>query len=197
MLTIDESMIRFNGRSNFKVYMPLKPTKYGFKAYVLAEASTGFVLSWELHDGRNTSLLNILDSLTSAFANQGYRISMGGFYTTLTIVEHLTNNGFEVLGTITSNRAKLSQEIKDKSQKLKKGESNFYCSSSNKILLTVWRDSKVVYLASNISNNEINEVYRNSKSNDKNLVYEKEKLDCPNNIRKYAQSSRGVDYLTR
>jgi len=128
MLTIDESMIRFNGRSNFKVYMPLKPIKYGFKAYVLAEASTGFVLSWELHDGRNTSLLNILDSLTSAFANQGYRISMGGFYTTLTIVEHLTNNGFEVLGTITSNRAKLSQEIKDKSQKLKKGESNFYCS---------------------------------------------------------------------
>jgi len=50
-------------------------------------------------------------------------------------------------------------------------------------------------LASNISNNEINEVYRNSKPNDKNLVYEKEKLDCPNNIRKYAQSSRGVDYL--
>ena len=52
-------------------------------------------------------------------------------------------------------------------------------------------------MASNISNNEINEVYRNSKPNDKNLVYEKEKLDCPNNIRKYAQSSRGVDYLTR
>jgi len=33
-LTIDESMIRFNGRSKMKLFMPLKPIKYGFKVYV-------------------------------------------------------------------------------------------------------------------------------------------------------------------
>ena len=43
-LTIDsESMIKFNGRSKYKVYMPQKPIKYGFKAYVLAEATSGYV----------------------------------------------------------------------------------------------------------------------------------------------------------
>ena len=39
-LTIDESMIRFSGRNIMKVFIPLKPIKYGFKAYVLAESST-------------------------------------------------------------------------------------------------------------------------------------------------------------
>ncbi len=40
-LTIDETMIKYKGRSKIKVYMPLKPIKYGFKAYVLAEANSG------------------------------------------------------------------------------------------------------------------------------------------------------------
>jgi len=50
-LSIDECMIRFNGRSKMKVYMPLKPIKYGFKAYILSEAKTGYVMSWKLIEG--------------------------------------------------------------------------------------------------------------------------------------------------
>jgi len=62
-LTIDESMIRFNSRSKLKVYMPLKPIKYGFKAYVLTEASTSFMLNWKLHEGKKNTLINIIDEL--------------------------------------------------------------------------------------------------------------------------------------
>ena len=50
-LSIDECMIRFNGRSKMKVYMPLKPIKYGFKTYILSEAKTGYVMSWKLIEG--------------------------------------------------------------------------------------------------------------------------------------------------
>jgi len=114
VLTVDEAMIKFNGRSKLKVYMPLKPTKYGFKAYILAEASSGFVLNWQLHNGKRNSLISILDNLTDPFAGQGYRISMDRFYTTLSTVSNLTEKGFEVLACITKNRAKLLPKCKMK-----------------------------------------------------------------------------------
>jgi len=51
-LSVDESMIAFNGRSSLKVYMPLKPIKYGLKAYVLCESSTGYMINWQLYTGK-------------------------------------------------------------------------------------------------------------------------------------------------
>jgi len=47
-LTIDEGMIKFNGRHKMKVYMPLKPIKFGFKVYMIAESNSGFVLNWKI-----------------------------------------------------------------------------------------------------------------------------------------------------
>jgi len=61
-LTIDESMIRLNGRSKLKVYA-FETIKYGFKAYVLTEASTSFMLNWKLHEGKKNTLINIIDEL--------------------------------------------------------------------------------------------------------------------------------------
>jgi len=55
-LTIDESMIKFKGRHKLRVYIPLKPVRFGFKAYILAEAGSGFVLSWQLHEGKKKNL---------------------------------------------------------------------------------------------------------------------------------------------
>jgi hypothetical protein len=43
MLSIDESMIGFKGHHSDVVYMPNKPIKKGFKAYVLTEARTGYI----------------------------------------------------------------------------------------------------------------------------------------------------------
>ncbi len=41
--TIDEAMIPFKGRLRFKQYMKDKPTKWGIKVFVLADAPTGYV----------------------------------------------------------------------------------------------------------------------------------------------------------
>ena len=50
-MSVDESIIPFKGRSSLKVFMPQKPTRFGLKAYVLCETSTGYVLNWTLHTG--------------------------------------------------------------------------------------------------------------------------------------------------
>ena len=42
-ISVDEGMIGFKGRLSFRQYMPAKPTKYGIKVWMAADASNGFV----------------------------------------------------------------------------------------------------------------------------------------------------------
>ena len=50
-ICIDETMIGFKGRLSFIQYMPKKPTKWGMKAYVLADSHTGYMYNWYLYTG--------------------------------------------------------------------------------------------------------------------------------------------------
>ena len=51
-LSLDEAMIRFKGRLSFIQYMPKKPTKWGLKAFVLADSKTGYTFRWHLYTGK-------------------------------------------------------------------------------------------------------------------------------------------------
>ena len=50
-LSVDEATIGFKGRLSFIQYLPKKPTKWGMKAYVLADSSSGYVYNWRLYTG--------------------------------------------------------------------------------------------------------------------------------------------------
>ena len=50
-ISVDESMIAFKGRLSFIQYMPKKPTKWGMKAFVLADSKTGYLYNWHLYTG--------------------------------------------------------------------------------------------------------------------------------------------------
>ena len=55
-LSIDEQMISFKGRLSFLQYMPKNPTKWGMKAFVLADSSTGYVYNWKLYTGKHKKI---------------------------------------------------------------------------------------------------------------------------------------------
>ena len=52
-LSVDEQMIGFKGRLSFKQYMPAKPTKWGVKAFVIAESESAYVLDWFAYTGKD------------------------------------------------------------------------------------------------------------------------------------------------
>jgi len=56
-VSVDETMIGFKGRLDFIQYMPKKPTKWGLKAFVLADAHTGYVYNWHLYTGTCTHVV--------------------------------------------------------------------------------------------------------------------------------------------
>jgi hypothetical protein len=54
-LSIDESMVAFKGRSSLKQYMPLKPIKRGFKVFVICWSVTGYMLNFQVYEGKPTN----------------------------------------------------------------------------------------------------------------------------------------------
>ncbi|KAL2095551.1 hypothetical protein ACEWY4_007699 [Coilia grayii] len=51
-VAVDESIIKFKGRLSFRQYLPMKPTKWGVKVWVMAESSTGYVTNFQVYSGR-------------------------------------------------------------------------------------------------------------------------------------------------
>ena len=57
-ISIDEAMVGFKGRSSLKQYMPLKPTKRGFKIWCLCDSTNGYTYSIIIHTGASSALEN-------------------------------------------------------------------------------------------------------------------------------------------
>ncbi|XP_023311304.1 piggyBac transposable element-derived protein 3-like [Anoplophora glabripennis] len=56
--SVDESMIRFKGRSSFRQYMPMKPIKRGYKVWVRAD-STGYKCEFQIYTGKADQVQNL------------------------------------------------------------------------------------------------------------------------------------------
>ena len=52
-IAVDEAMIKFQGRSSLKQYMPKKPTKWGIKVWVLGESTNGYISRFEVYTGKS------------------------------------------------------------------------------------------------------------------------------------------------
>ena len=85
-ISIDESMISYKGRLAFLQYLPKKPHKWGMKAWVLAEAKTGYTFNWSFYTGKEDDdrapltkrvVLNLVDKLH----HQGHHVYFDNFYT--------------------------------------------------------------------------------------------------------------------
>ena len=48
-VAVDEPMIKFQGRSSLKQYMPNKPIKRGFKVWVLGDSRNGFLSEFQVY----------------------------------------------------------------------------------------------------------------------------------------------------
>ncbi len=67
-VSIDESMIGTKCRIGFLQYLPKKPTKWGVKVWVMADAHSGYVHKFQIYTGREES--------TNATHGLGYRVVM-------------------------------------------------------------------------------------------------------------------------
>ena len=109
-ITIDEMMIPFRGRCNFKMYLPSKPCKYGIKIFAAVEKNSkyfynGFICQEKTENSpeKNQSF-NVCCSLLRPLLNQGCSLCTDNFYTSLELDHFLLNNNTTILGTPRKNK---------------------------------------------------------------------------------------------
>jgi len=146
LLALDESMVKFDGRSVYKVYMPQKPIKYGFKIYSVVPSDFPIVLNMAIHDGKKRTLVNIVCNLLTPFQGKGHVVHMDKYYMTPKVVKALQQMEIGTVGMCMRNRLHLSNEIYEELDALSKGEFCYY--ESDEMLLTCFQDSKLVCLLS-------------------------------------------------
>ena len=87
--TIDEAMIPSKGRLAFKQYIKAKPTKWGIKVFVLAEATNGYIRTFQIYTGRsledgNSSVdlcTKVVLDLMSGLEGSGLHMNTVNYYT--------------------------------------------------------------------------------------------------------------------
>ena len=108
--SIDEAMIAFKGRNSMKQYMPKKPTKRGFKVWVRADATNGYVSQFELYTGKQGSNVevglggNVVTRLTRDLVGKFYHVFMDNFFSSVALFRRLLADNIYATGTLRSNR---------------------------------------------------------------------------------------------
>ena len=85
-------MIAYKGRHGLKQYIPMKPTKWGFKALQFCEAKTGYCIKYMFYEGPNLEEFkpkNIVLKLCEIFERKGIFIFADNYYSSFALLTEL------------------------------------------------------------------------------------------------------------
>ena len=75
----DETLIKFKGRVHFRQFLPLKHSRFRLEGFVIANASTGYVLNKSIKTGKEGPAaskdlaMHVVLNLTEPYAHKGSR----------------------------------------------------------------------------------------------------------------------------
>lgn len=191
VLAIDESMIKFKGRSFLKQYMPKKPIKRGYKVWMLCDKS-GYCLKFEIYSGKSTEInvqlslgSRVVNKLTEGLEGKNHKLYFDNFFNSVELMQSLKLRGIYALGTINISRKFLPSFKTDK--ELKRGEFDWY-TCNLKLFALKWKDKRCVHLLSNYHTPEdCTEVNRRDKNG--TVV----QVPCPRAVTDYNSNMNAVD----
>jgi hypothetical protein len=151
-LSVDERMVKSKARSRFKQYIRNKPTKWGFKFWVLADP-TGYTSDYDLYCGRqqnraiseNGLAYDVVMQLVQPYESQGYSVFFDNFYTSPALLHGLKERGIGATGTINTNRRGVPASVKEVQVALNRSDvprGTGYYVRENSDGFVCWRDNK-------------------------------------------------------
>lgn len=168
-VSVDESTISFKGKISFRVYNPQKPNKFGMKVFVLSDSENGYMYDFLPYFGKeilipNSPLLKttqivklLTDSLVYSDPHNpisALHVYTDRYYTSPQLATELLSTNCFLTGTVMPHRSGLPKDLKNQSKKLKKGE--ILSQRKGDILVTCWRDKRVVVMLSTNSKGDTN-----------------------------------------
>ena len=106
-------MVKWRGRSSFRVHNKDKHIKYGIKAYILADSQSRYCWNIDVYHGMSKSLKETITSLlTPQNMSQWHTLYMDNFYNSVSTREHLLDNQVHTVGLLRSHRGE-PREIRE------------------------------------------------------------------------------------
>ena len=129
-LCIDESLLLWKGRLDFKQYMPSKRHRFGIKLFQLVDCETKFILDFIVHTGSTAEYQviselglsgSVVMELMKRYLNKGHHLYVDNWYTSPALFELLHRNKTGAYGTVRKNR----HGLPPLSTKLKRGDRHY------------------------------------------------------------------------
>ena len=116
-VAVDEAMIKFQGRSSLKQYMPKKPIKRGIKVWVLGDSQTGYFSKFDIYCGKGSSPeknlgTRVVKTLTEPLKWKFHHVYLDNFFTSEQLMIELEEDGVYACGTARKDRKGFPEQLK-------------------------------------------------------------------------------------
>ena len=114
---IDETMVKFDGRSCLKQYVPMKPVRRGFKVWVKADSLNGYMCDFAVYTGKEGVVEKdlggkVVKKLVEPLAGDHYHIYFDNYFLSVKLFEDLLDDGLYACGTFRRDRQGIPEDIK-------------------------------------------------------------------------------------
>lgn len=188
--SIDEAMVKFKGRNTMKQYMPMKPTKRGFKVWARTDSKSGYLYEFSIYTGKSDGTdgvglgSKVVEQLTESIRGKQHHVTFDNFFASVNLVENLFKDGILSTCTVRTNRKQLP--VLSEHNPTNRGDWNWR--TRGDVGYVQWRDTKTVHVLSTAFR-----PYIIGQVNRKQRTGESVAVKCPLPILQYTARMGGVD----
>ncbi|CAM4510701.1 unnamed protein product [Leuciscus chuanchicus] len=196
-LAVDERMVACKAHTGMTQYMKAKPTRWGFKLFVLADSSNGYTVDFSVYTGKNNfptghglSYDAVTSLLDHTFLGSGYHVYMDNFYTSPKLLKDLFAMKFGACGTYRDNRKDCPRNAANSLSK-KSARGSIRWIRDGPLVFVKWMDTREVSVCSTIHPAYTgNTAQRRVKTQD---TWRTKTFPCPAPVTEYNKHMGGVD----